>query len=749
MRRLRWVAPLSALMFLGTGGLSHAVVQVSQSGWAWGNPQPQGNTVRAIEFNQGRGYAVGDAGTALRTDDGGATWAGLPTGTTANLERVQVVTPDVVIVLGGDGCVVRRSDDGGRTFRKVFVLAEFNCPDRVQAAHFVSPEVGYLLLRDGNVLRTTDAGQTFSRQTAIPGTPGSSGGGNATPTDAVFTTPDAGVVFMRDSNTAFRTTDGGTSWQPEGDVEAGSVRRVRFTDAETAYAVGPNTLLRSTDGGQTWQRRAAGEGANITSINCASRDLCLMTTGEGNRLLRTEDGGATATAITAATQAIYAAGFSTATRAVAAGAGGATVVSDDAGSNYTPVGGDIGGSYPFGLRPGPAADTAFALGSRGQLARTLDGGATWRSLSVATSADLRDASFVSQAVGYVLDVRGGLFKTSNAGSSWQPLDPGTQTAPRAVMAAGAEVVLLAGPQSIRRQQGNGRFEAVEGRALRARGVIDRFDRAGSAIVAYGTTRAVMTTNRGQTFRAVALPRTRRNGRRVSLRVQDLDFTSSRRGFALDLNGRLWRTQNGGRTWSELPGVGTGAGLSLAFPDPARGYITVSRFEAGPSAAYVLRTSDGGVSWRPQRISTGAFPATEGVVSSSPTRAFALTTTPSAGSSVFRSLFTTGSGGDAGAPSTLTIGSARRTITRRQLRRAGSRITVSGTLRGAQGGEPIVVSARTTGGRWSSQVVTAGANNGSYTATFRVRGTAQFVAQWPGDSGRQGDGTSALTVRVRR
>lgn len=745
MRRLRRVAPLSALIFLAVGAQAHAVVQVSQSGWAWGNPQPQGNTIRAIQFNQGRGYAVGDAGTALRTDDAGATWIGLPTGTTANFGRLQVVTPDVVIALGGDGCVVRRSDDGGRTFRKVFVLAELNCPDRVEAAHFVSPEVGYLILRDGNVLRTTDRGETFSRQTAIPGTPASTGGGNAAPTDVAFTSNDAGIVFMRDSNTAYRTTDAGVSWQPEGDVAAGAVRRVRFVSPEVAYAVGPNTLLRSTDAGQTWERRPAGEGANVTSIDCATPDLCLMTTGEGDRLLRTEDGGATATSITAATQALFAAGFASPTRAVAAGAGGTTVVSDDAGRNYQPVGGDIGGSYPFGLRPGPAADTAFALGSRGQLARTTDGGATWRSLNVATSADLRDASFTGGDVGYVLDARGGLFKTANAGTSWQPLDPGTQTAPRAVMTSGSDVVLLAGPQSIRRQEGNGRFEAVRGKALRQRGVIDRFDRAGTAITAYGTTRAVMSTNAGRTWRKVRLPKLRR---KVSARITDLDFVTASRGFVLDLAGRLWTTGNGGRSWKELPGLGTGSVLSLAFSTPTSGFVTLSGFAAGPGAAYTLRTGDGGKTWRPQRISTGEFPATEGVVATSATRAFALTTTPSAGQNVFRSLFTTNTGGDFGAPSSLTIGTGDRTLTRRQLRRANGRITVSGTLSGAQGGEPIVVSARDRRGRWSQQVVAAGANNGSWTATFPVRGTAQFVAQWPGDSARQGDGTTALRVRVR-
>src|SRR4051794_41560493 len=85
-----------------------AAVQVSQSGWFWGNPGPQGNTLRAIDFLSGRGFAIGDAGTALRTDDGGATWTGLATGTAADLDRLQLVTPDVLVVSGGGGGVLRR-----------------------------------------------------------------------------------------------------------------------------------------------------------------------------------------------------------------------------------------------------------------------------------------------------------------------------------------------------------------------------------------------------------------------------------------------------------------------------------------------------------------------------------------------------------------------------------------------------------------------------------------------------------------
>ncbi len=726
---------------------ARAAVQVSQSGWQWGNPTPQGNTIRAMDFSGGRGYAIGDDGTALRTDDGGATWTGLSTGTSQDLTRLQVISPDIVVVLGGGGCVVRRSDDGGKTFRKLFVLAEIDCPDKVVAVNFVSPQVGYLLLSDGNVLRTTDGGQTFGRGTAIPGTRASSGGGQSVPADAIFSTPDAGIVFLAGGSAAYRTTDAGASWTPEPDVETGSVQQLHAVSATTYFAFGPDTLLRSTDAGQTWHRRAAGNGTTITGLGCATVDLCLMTTKAGDRLLRTENGGDTAESFIASTAPLYAAGFASPTRAVAAGAGGATAVSDDGGRNYTAVGGDIAGSFQFGLRLGPDPAIAFALGARGQIARTTDNGVTWKALNVATSADMQDTSFSSADNGYALDQRGGLFLTANGGSSWQPIDPGTTAPPRAVIVSG-NVVLLAGPRGVRRGVDGGQFELVTSSAAR-RAAVEKFDRAGAAIFAYGSTAIARTTNRGTSWTKMRGPTAKRGRRIVALPLRDLEMTSGSDGYALDTSGRVWRTRNAGRRWSELPGVGTDDGLALAFGSATAGYLTLRAYPADTGASYVLRTSDGGAHWRPQRIATGQFPGTEAVISPSATRSYALTSTPAAGSA-FRSLFTTATGGDAGTASRLTLTTERRRLTRKQLNRTNRRVTVTGALRGGVGGEAIVVSARAAGStRWTEQVVTAGANGGRFTAAFRVSGSTQFAARFAGDSGRQGAGSPVLAVTVRR
>ncbi|MCK5618455.1 MAG: hypothetical protein KAJ17_03605, partial [Candidatus Krumholzibacteria bacterium] len=56
------------------------------SDWVWQNPIPQGNTLRGVSFTDAStGTAVGDAGTILRTTNGGATWVGQTSGTTKTL----------------------------------------------------------------------------------------------------------------------------------------------------------------------------------------------------------------------------------------------------------------------------------------------------------------------------------------------------------------------------------------------------------------------------------------------------------------------------------------------------------------------------------------------------------------------------------------------------------------------------------------------------------------------------------------
>src|SRR5262245_1395077 len=102
---------------LAMAGHASAAVFSGHSGWFWGSPQPQGNDLSGLDFVGARGYAAGNFGTLLRTDDAGANWTAVDTGLTDPLVRVRVIDPNTVVV--GGGCALRRSDDGGQSFSRL------------------------------------------------------------------------------------------------------------------------------------------------------------------------------------------------------------------------------------------------------------------------------------------------------------------------------------------------------------------------------------------------------------------------------------------------------------------------------------------------------------------------------------------------------------------------------------------------------------------------------------------------------
>jgi photosystem II stability/assembly factor-like uncharacterized protein len=726
MVRSRFVLVVVATVtaFLGAVQAAQAApVAVTHSGWFWGDPQPQGNTLREIEFAAGRGYAAGEFGTLVRTDDGGGTWTGLRTGLTDDLRRVRVVNPDTVVIAGS--CALRRTDDGGQSFTRLpWTASDAACTSRIVSIHFPNPDTGYLLTEDSSVFRTGDGGQTFSRVTSVPGP--------EDPTDIFFTTANTGVATTgaAGSGKIYRTTDGGNSWT-EVESVGSPLNGLLFLPGGAGFAVGNGkTLLTSADGGASWTPQplaGPSESPNLTSISCADPLTCLITESSGTTLLRTTDGGATATSVTPSTQPIFGVGFSSTTRAVAAGALGATVVSNDAGMTWNPIGGRISGINFARLRA-TSAQVAHASGAAGTIARTVDGGVSWFTVGVPTTTAIQDASFVSQDVGFAIDVGGGAFKTTNAGSSWQILNTGTSTAPQAIAALTDTTVLLIGPTGVRRStDGGNSFAAVTDKDLK-KGALFNVDLAGDSVFAFGSKALRVSSDGGQAWRKVGLPR--------RSRLQAVDFLDARTGFALTEDGRLWTTTKGGRKWKDVPAIGTSEGFAISTSSPGSGYLSVGgtadNLFGGSGLAF--RTTDGGRTWQPQLVARDPVSA----VDAGPT-GFANT--------LDGSFFATNSGGQAANPSSLTIrkGKAGTASRRIELKKKG-KVKVDGTLNPAEGGESIVVSIRPIKrSGWAQQEVVA-ASNGGFTATFRVKKPSYVVAQWTGDDVRAGAGSSVLKVK---
>jgi len=163
--------------------------------WTWQNPLPQGNRLSSIQFTDlSTGYAAGDAGTVVKTINGGTDWTVLSTGTIYNLSSV--------------------------------------C--------FIDANTGYAAGKGGTILKTTNGVMDW---TALPS------GIDNNLNSVFFIDIDTGYA-VGDGGTILKTTDGGTDWSVLSSGTNNGFSSVYFTNGNTGFAVGDyGTILKTTNGG--------------------------------------------------------------------------------------------------------------------------------------------------------------------------------------------------------------------------------------------------------------------------------------------------------------------------------------------------------------------------------------------------------------------------------------------------------------------------------------------------------------------
>lgn len=729
-----FVCIVAAAAALLSPAAASAGLSVGHSGWEWSNPLPQGNTLRAVDFVGQTGFAAGDFGTLLRSDDGGQTWTALRTGTTEDLTHVALYGEgDLGPVFAGGGCTLLRSDDGGDTFKRLhWTESDTRCESPIAGLSLFgergTPTDAFVLTEDGSVYRSDDGGDSWTSGEPVPASLDPDD--QAPATDLTFSTADLGYATTRRG--IYKTTDHGLSWAPVA-ARSGGFESIAFTGPLTGYAVGRGgAAYRTADGGTTWTPTTTGTAAaalTLTSIRCAA-SLCIVTTSDPNRLLRTVDGGDTwASVFLPGSSQVLATAFTSALGLVAVGSSGTVATSGDGGNSWSPVGSDLGGSFAR-LRGGPEF-LAFAIGNHGALARTSDGGRSWSFTSVPTSEALVDVSFADATHGVVLDFAGTLFRTDDGGATWQTV--GSDLDAQALLALSDDEILLIGPRGIRRSFDGGQTFEREGSRSMRRAVLFGIDFAEGALLAYGPTSLYTSRDGGTNWKKLGRPDHRP--------LAEVDFVSPRVGFALGKGGRVWRTRNRGRSWRELVGTGTDGGLDLAFANEREGYLAANDlyFAKGDRRPdYVLRTVDGGLTWHPQLVSGSRD--INSIVATGESIDLMLS-----GGDQF---FSTTTGGDLGARSSLALTPHRKRLSRPRT------VVVRGRLAPAGGGEQVIVSSTEADPRrrhgavdWRFKSVRV-RSNGTFTSRWRVHRTSVFVAQWSGDGKHRGAGSKVMKVRVR-
>lgn len=705
-------------LLVPTGAASAERVAAGNTGWLWANPFPQGSDLRQVAVRDGRWWAGGSGGTLIRSDDAGTSWSSVRTGLLDDVRRIVPISRDQVVFAGS--CALRRSDDGGATVRRLaWTPSDGSCPAQITAISFPTAGDGYLLLSNADLYATHDGGANWFRPLgAAPTVPACA---ERPVRDLVFNAPTVGVLSC--GELILRSEDGGQSWQEAGAGLPGSGFRFDFISAAHGFALAEagGLVLRTFDGGATWaQASAAASGLGGGEVfDCVDGSRCVATLPGSGRMLISVDGGRTWGPSAEAQPSIRAVGIEGGT-AIAVGDAGAIILSADNGHSWSPQTVNFAGPWTGVKAVGKK--TYLLFGRSGAIAQTGTAGLTWKEVEPVGRRDLVDATAVGSRI-YALDDRGRIDRSDNR-ETWKLAFRSKQRA-RAVHAWSRNHLLIAGPRGLRISKRAGRSaKAVRGSVAKL--ALSGIDAAGRATFAWGRSAIVVSSDKGRRWKRVRRPK-------KSKAIRALDMQSAKRGWLLDTAAELYRTSNGGRSWTRLETTGANQVRSMAFGDAKNGYLT-------DGSGRVLATADGGATWvrqYPFFDSLGKSP----MLIAAPQRKWAMMVVKDTD----RALITR-TGGQMGKKSKLTLSTSAKRVS------SGTIVRVTGKLSPATGVEQVSVLARVIDARpgtlWEAQEKTVSAG-GSFTTSWLITQPTEFIARWSGTATHDGAAAKRRTILLRR
>ena len=253
--------------------------------------------------------------------------------------------------------------------------------------------------------------------------------------------------------------------------------------------------------------------------------------------------------------------------------------------------------------------TGWAVGSKGALLTTVDGGLTWKIQQRPTEDSLSDVYFSTEQNGwlvcetniYELKTREAprtyLLRTDDGGLTWEKVDVnGDDTRTGNVDTRLTRVIFARGGRGwVFGEAGTAYTTNDAGKTWKRVQLPTRYLLLGGAfvdndrgwLVGAGAT-ILQTSDGGDTWHQSRL--TDANGARVTgVRFNSASFVDNRLGWAVGTGGRILRTVNGGRTWQEQTSGVTVDLLDVKFLNDLEGW-------AVGAGGTVIRTFDGGLHW---------------------------------------------------------------------------------------------------------------------------------------------------------
>jgi Secretion system C-terminal sorting domain len=147
-------------------------------------------------------------------------------------------------------------------------------PETYNSVFFTDPNIGYVVGSSGQILKTINAGITWT--SLLSGTTNGL-------SSVYFVNDTTGYAVGTD---ILKTTNGGTTWDKQAIGQIFSLSSVYFSDVNIGYAVGLyGKILSTVDGGVDWTEQTSTTGSYLYSVFCTDTNTCYVV-GEFGTILK-------------------------------------------------------------------------------------------------------------------------------------------------------------------------------------------------------------------------------------------------------------------------------------------------------------------------------------------------------------------------------------------------------------------------------------------------------------------------------
>ncbi len=270
----------------GIGTTTQAdIVRTSNGGLLWDGDNNFGNQPLALAFNGAQnGVFVGYYGCIQRSTDGGTSIIDVAAANNYyDYNKIKFIDANNGWCVGEGGNILRTTNAG-----QTWSLLTPNIGSELLDLHFVNQNLGFVVGVNGTVKKTTNGGTNFTNLSVVPS--------NTDMYSVYFTNQNTGWV-AGEGGAVYKTTNGGTSWtQQTLPTFPFAVFKIYFVDANIGYASGATNgnLYKTTDGGNNWIQLSQNmlQLGNIKHFQFFNADTGYASTSQW-KFLKTFDGGNT------------------------------------------------------------------------------------------------------------------------------------------------------------------------------------------------------------------------------------------------------------------------------------------------------------------------------------------------------------------------------------------------------------------------------------------------------------------------